>query len=241
MKQHHPLIIAFAKGLSACLRILLSLRYKVEVKGDNVLQSSTPLLVLPNHQALIDPIIIISQIYKRTTVIPVITSGYYDIPVIRNLFREWGAVRVSDLESGSRNTNVLNEITTAVNGGFAMGKNIILYPSGQIAGQGYEKIFNKKSAHNIVSEMPAHVKVVGVRINGLWGSMWSKAWRRRSHRSTCPPGRCRAGSLIQMWTVLPSAGMDAGRPRAAGTRARLETLPFRSRPRSPTLARVQHN
>ncbi|MDP4269686.1 MAG: AMP-binding protein [Bacteroidota bacterium] len=180
MKQHHPLIIAFAKGLSALLRILLSLRYKVEVKGANVLQSSTPMLVLPNHQALIDPIIIISQIYKRTTVIPVITSGYYDIPVIRNLFREWGAVRVSDLESGSRNTNVLNEITTAVNGGFAMGKNIILYPSGQIAGQGYEKIFNKKSAHNIVSEIPAHVKVIGVRINGLWGSMWSKAWTGKS-------------------------------------------------------------
>lgn len=180
MKQHHPLIILLAKSLAAFARVLLSLRYKVNVKGAEVLHNPAPLFILPNHQALIDPIMIIGHIYKHTTVIPVITSGYFDIPVVKYLFREWGAVRVSDLETGSRNTNVLNEITTAVHGGFAMGKNIILYPSGQISGQGYEKIFNKKSAHNIVTDMPEEVRVIGVRITGLWGSMWSKAWTGKS-------------------------------------------------------------
>jgi Acyl-CoA synthetases (AMP-forming)/AMP-acid ligases II len=180
MKQHHPLIILLAKCLAALARVFLSLRYKVEVKGAEVLKTSSPLFILPNHQALIDPFIIIAQVYKQTTVIPVITAGYYDIPLVKYILKEWGAVRVSDLESGSRNTNVLNEISTAVNGGFAMGKNIILYPSGQIAGQGYEKIFNKKSAHNIVSGMPEDVHVIGVRINGLWGSVWSKAWTGKS-------------------------------------------------------------
>jgi long-chain-fatty-acid--[acyl-carrier-protein] ligase len=51
----------------------------------------------------------------------------------------------------------------------------VIYPSGQIAGQGYEKIFNKKSAYHIVATIPADVQIVGVRISGLWGSMFSKA------------------------------------------------------------------
>jgi long-chain-fatty-acid--[acyl-carrier-protein] ligase len=51
----------------------------------------------------------------------------------------------------------------------------VIYPSGQIAGQGYEKIFNKKAAYHIVSTIPENVQIVGVRITGLWGSMFSKA------------------------------------------------------------------
>jgi long-chain-fatty-acid--[acyl-carrier-protein] ligase len=86
-----------------------------------------------------------------------------------------GAVRVSDLETGSRNTQVLKSIIRSVYKGFRRKKNIVIYPSGQIAGQGYEKIFNKKSAYHIVRTIPDGVQIVGVRITGLWGSMFSKA------------------------------------------------------------------
>jgi long-chain-fatty-acid--[acyl-carrier-protein] ligase len=86
-----------------------------------------------------------------------------------------GAVRVSDLETGSRNTLVLKSIIRSVYKGFRRNKNIVIYPSGQIAGQGHEKIFNKKSAYHIVRTIPEGVQIVGVRITGLWGSMFSKA------------------------------------------------------------------
>ena len=175
MKKQNPFRIIIFLKVAALTRVLLSLRYKISIKGSEVFKTDVPVLILPNHQALVDPMIIMSQIYRYSLAIPVVSSTFYDIPVLRSVFSGWGAVRVSNLEAGSRNTNVLNEITRSVLKGFRRGKNIILYPSGQLAGQGYEKIFNKKSAQKIVNKMPDDVKVIGVRITGLWGSMWSKA------------------------------------------------------------------
>ena len=133
------------------------------------------MLFLPNHQALIDPVILLSQIYRFSTVTPVISEKYFDMPVASWYFKKMGAVRVSDLETGSRDTQVLESIINSVFEGFRQNKNIVIYPSGQLAGQGYEKIFNKKSAYHIVEKMPDGVQIIGVRITGLWGSMFSKA------------------------------------------------------------------
>jgi len=91
-----------------------------------------------------------------------------------------GAVRVSDLENGNRDTEVLKSITRSVSKGFRRNTNIVIYPGGQLAGQGYEKIFNKKAAYHIVNTIPENVQIVGVRICGLWGSMFSKAMTGKS-------------------------------------------------------------
>ncbi|MBS2099450.1 AMP-binding protein [Carboxylicivirga linearis] len=180
MKQHHPLIIKFARIFFSWLRAILSLRYTIEVKGEEVLKQDSPKLILPNHQAIMDPIVLFAHLYKYTTAVPVVTSGYYDMPVAKTMFSSWGAVRVSDLEAGSRNTNVLEEIVKSVNHGFELKKNIVIYPSGQIATQGYEKILNKQSAYRVVKELPQDVEVIAARIRGFWGSRWSKAWTGKS-------------------------------------------------------------
>lgn len=175
MKKQSPFLIFLLTMLAAVVKTILSLRYKITIKGAEQLKNSTPVLILPNHPALVDPIILLSHIYKYSNAIPVISSAFYDIPVLKSFFSSLGAVRVSDLDGGSRNINVLNDISRAVLKGFRRGKNIILYPSGQLASQGYEKIFNKKSAQNIASKVPDNVTIIGVRTTGLWGSMWSKA------------------------------------------------------------------
>jgi len=175
MKNHSPFIIRFVKVIMFIGRKVLSLRYRVTVKGAEILESSSPLFILPNHQALIDPMLLMCHIYRNSKAIPVIISDYYDIPVLKSIFKTWGAVRVSNLESGSRNTKVLNEISRPVIKGFKRGKNILLYPSGQIASEGYERVSNKQSAHKIAAKLPDDVQIVGVRMTGLWGSMWSKA------------------------------------------------------------------
>jgi long-chain-fatty-acid--[acyl-carrier-protein] ligase len=180
MKKQDPFILLISKILAFKVRILLRVRYKIEVKGSEVFQIDSPVLLLPNHQALIDPVILLSQIYRFSQATPVISEKYYDIPIARSLFQRLGAVRVSDLEKGSRDTMVLKTITRSVIKGFKRKQNIVLYPSGQIAGQGYEKIFNKKSAYEIVEKLPEDVRVIGVRISGLWGSMWSKACTGKS-------------------------------------------------------------
>lgn len=157
------------------VRTILRFRYKIIITGSGVFEKDTPKFILPNHQALIDPFILVSHLYRFTTVTPVISAKYYDLPVAKSFFRQLDAIRVSDLESGSRDTQVLKMISRSVYKGFRRGRNIVLYPAGQIAGQGFEKIFNKKSAHHIVSKLPDGVQVIGVRISGLWGSIFSKA------------------------------------------------------------------
>lgn len=174
MKQKHTLI-SFLVLVAFKTRLLLSLRYKVSIKGRQVLKDATPVLILPNHQALVDPMILVSHVYRYSHAIPLVSSSFYDLPLLKTGFKILGAIRVSNLEAGSRNIHVLNQITQSALEGFEKGNSVVLYPSGQLANQGYEKIINKKSAHKIVSEMPDGVKVVGVRITGLWGSMWSKA------------------------------------------------------------------
>ena len=175
MQKPGTFLLLLSKIITFNIRILLRTRYKISIKGSEVLRYNSPMFILPNHQALIDPFILLSHIYRFTTVTPVISEKYFDLPVVKTFFRRVGAVRVSDLEKGNRDTQVLKVITRSVIKGFNRGNNIILYPSGQIAGQGSEKIFNKKSAHHIVRKLPEDIHVVGVRISGLWGSMFSKA------------------------------------------------------------------
>ena len=180
MKKTGSFIVLLSKFLAFKLRLLLRFRYKISIKGSEILQNNAPVLFLPNHQALIDPVILLSQIYRFSTVTPVVSEKYYNMPVVKWYFKRLGAVRVSDLEAGSRDTQVLKSITSSVSEGFRHNHNIVIYPGGQIAGQGFEKIFNKKSAHQIVSTIPDGVQIVGVRISGLWGSMFSKAKTGRS-------------------------------------------------------------
>jgi len=175
MKKTNSFIVLLSKILAFKIRLLLRFRYKVTMKGSGILKNNSPILFLPNHQALIDPVILLSQIYRFSTATPVISEKYFDIPLVKWYFKRMGAVRVSDLEAGKRDTQVLKSITRSVSKGFRRNNNIVIYPSGQIAGQGYEKIFNKKAAYHIVSTIPENVQIVGVRINGLWGSIFSKA------------------------------------------------------------------
>jgi len=203
MKQHHPIILKLAAVLFTLLRLILSIRYKVSVKGGELIKSSSPKLILPNHQAVMDPILLFANLYKYSTAVPVVTAGYYDMPVAKSLFSAWGAVRVSDLESGSRNTNVLTQITTAINKGIELNKNIVLYPSGQIAGQGYERIFNKQSAYRAVKELPKQADVIAVRISGLWGSRWSKAWTGSSPNFFPVLLKCMALTLLNLVFFMP--------------------------------------
>jgi 1-acyl-sn-glycerol-3-phosphate acyltransferase len=175
MKKTDLFFILVSKILAFKIRLLLRFRYKISIKGSEIIQNNSPILFLPNHQALIDPIILLSQIYRFSTATPVISEKYFDVPLAKWYFKRMGAVRVSDLETGNRDTQVLKSITRSVYKGFRRKKNIVIYPSGQIAGQGFEKIFNKKAAYHIVRTIPEGVQIVGVRITGLWGSMFSKA------------------------------------------------------------------
>ncbi len=180
MKEKNPIIKSIARLIFLLGRLILSLRYKVQLSQLDCIDKNKPVLFLPNHQAVVDPMLLVSSVYPHKNVVPVITSTYYDMPLINIFFKRWGAVRVSDLGSGSRNVDVLNDIKQATIMAFKHKRSIVIYPSGKIAEQGLERIQNKKSAYEIVNHLPENVQIIGIRINGLWGSMWSKAYTGKS-------------------------------------------------------------
>ena len=157
-------------------RFILSRRYATEIKGIELFESGKGKLILPNHQSHMDPQIMSIELYNHGGVVPVVTERFYKIPVIRYFLKKWNAVSVSDLNGGNRDPKILETISTKVSAALSEGKNVIIFPSGKLAESGLEAITNKQSAYTIVKNLPDNTQVIGVRVSGLWGSMWSKAW-----------------------------------------------------------------
>ena len=164
------------KTVAKTLYWILSRRYNVEIKGEEVLSEKGPKIYLPNHQAEVDPIVLLSAIQMYHKAAPMISAMYYNVPVFKQFLDAIGAVPVSDLDRGVRDPNVMNTISDAANTAFNKGDSILLYPAGHLCNQGYEDIGNKQSAYNIVKSSPDELKVIGVRMAGFWGSRWSRAW-----------------------------------------------------------------
>ena len=164
------------KKFARVLNWILSRRYKVVMKGEEVIDHNGPHLYLPNHQAEIDPVVLMAILQKSHKVAPMISEQYYNIPIFTKLLDMVGSVPVSDLDQGVRDANVMKTISDAAFKAFENGQSILLYPAGQLCNQGYEKVGNKQSAYNIVKDSPDNLKIIAVRMSGFWGSIWSRAW-----------------------------------------------------------------
>lgn len=164
-------------GMVKLYDFILSRRYRVKIKGLEVLAAPGTKLFLPNHQSHIDPQLIAVVTAKQCDFVPVISENILKIPILSYFMNRWNAVSVSKLKGGKGDPSVLKKIFSQVIEALQNKKSVIIYPSGEISHTPIEKIKNKQSAYVIVSNLPKEVKVIGVRISGLWGSMWSVAWK----------------------------------------------------------------
>ena len=90
------------------------------------------------------------------------------------------AVRVPDLEKSRRGVEIVAGLHQVVVDALAAGHNVLLYPAGQLTNSGLERVGNKQGAWQVCHQLPEGTRVVGMRIRGLWGSMWSRAKTGRS-------------------------------------------------------------
>jgi len=166
----------FQKSVAMIFRRALSLRYKIIISGKSLLWSDCPKLFLPNHQSLVDPIIIISEIFKYQKVSPAVSATYFKNKLFRFILKQINAIPVTDLErTGNRDTNVLEKMLDDILFALSSGRNALIYPSGQLSQQQEEKIKNKQGVYRLIPLLPSEVKIIGIRVNGLWGSSWSRA------------------------------------------------------------------
>ncbi len=168
------------RNIAIFFSTILKVRYRVEIKGKELLTSDKSSLYLPNHQALVDPEILLAEIAKLDDVVPMVSDSYYNLPLVNSFMKKIGAVPVADFDKGHRDPNVLDKIREGMLNALTDGRSIVLYPSGQLCSQGYEIVGNKQSAYRLIREMGDHIRIIGVRQHGLWGSVWSRAWWGRS-------------------------------------------------------------
>ena len=75
------------KLLSKILRRLLSFRYKVEIKGTELLDDDSTCLFMPSHVALVDPMIMYTFLREKVKVYPLATRQYYDNIFLKPFFK----------------------------------------------------------------------------------------------------------------------------------------------------------
>ena len=66
------------RHVAGVYRRVLSLRYRVRVEGEQVLRGEGARLVLPNHEALVDPQILHAHLYRYLVARPLISARYFN-------------------------------------------------------------------------------------------------------------------------------------------------------------------
>lgn len=164
-------------------RGILDLRYRIRVKGAAAVKQrgSQGILFLPNHAALIDPVIVITHLHGKFGVRPLSLEDQIEQPVVSALANLLGVIRVpvlSGVDEGSVK-EVQRSIDLCIDA-LRRGENVLLYPAGRLMRHRLETLGGVSGAHHIISELP-DIRVVLVRTTGLWGSSFGWASGRPPH------------------------------------------------------------
>jgi len=165
---------AAVRGLT---RLLLRLRYRIRVTGlDAVTARGTRgILFLPNHPALVDPVILMTELHGRFQPRPLADQDQIDRPVVRSLVKLVRPISMPDPAVYGQRSQV--EVERAIAGCIAalkQGENILMYPAGHIMRQRETDLAGNSAVETILREAPG-IRVVLVRTTGLWGSALSRA------------------------------------------------------------------
>ena len=179
-------------------RGILALRYRVHIQGAAIerRRATRGILFLPNHPALIDPVILIAHLHGKFGVRPLALADQIEAPVVRALANLLGVLRVprlSELDEGSVK-QVQRSIDLCIEA-LQRGENVLLYPAGRLMRHRLETLGGVSAAHHIISELP-DIRVVLVRTTGLWGSSFGWASGR--------PPRLKDGLVGHVPQVLAS-------------------------------------
>jgi acyl-CoA synthetase (AMP-forming)/AMP-acid ligase II/MFS family permease/acyl carrier protein len=156
------------------LRAALSLRYRITVKGLDAVPAGGALLVMPNHPALIDPLIIyslppgislrpLSDARRMSGFLGRIAAKVLRPVLIPDPHRDGVGAR-KEVRRG------LQEVIQALRNNDA----VLFYPSGRIYRSAEEDLGPNSGAALVLREVP-DLRVVLARTSGLWGSSFSCA------------------------------------------------------------------
>ncbi|MCY2928917.1 MAG: phosphopantetheine-binding protein, partial [Planctomycetota bacterium] len=156
---------------------IFRLRYRMRVIGLDKIRARgrKGILFLPNHPALVDPIIMETILARPFKVLALADADQIDKFFIRYLARHFKVRAIPDV--GKVGLAAKGEIDAAVSqiiADLAGGTNVLLYPSGRVYRQRFEDLGGASAVPTILKALP-DLRVVLVRTTGLWGSGFSWA------------------------------------------------------------------
>jgi len=166
------------------LKILFKLRYKIVYKGlDRVhtaLTQKKGIVFLPNHPTIfLDPLIISFSIMSKYDIRPLVTEYMYYDPLFYPIMRLIRALSVPDFSTGVNPLKFarLQDTLKEVEKGLRDDQAFLIFPSGMTKAGPREILGGTFAVHQLLSAQP-DVHVVLVRITGLWGSRFSRAYTK---------------------------------------------------------------
>lgn len=175
-KKKNSMLLAIGLRL---LKWILKLRYSIHVQGLGTLKAqenqNRPILFLPNHPALMDPVILYSVLGPDFHPRPLADSRQVERPLIRGLVRLLHPIVMPDLRHDglSAEAGVRAAIAEVINA-LRHGDHVLFYPSGALTRTGKENLGGNSGVRQLLDAVP-ETRVVLVRTTGLWGSSFSWA------------------------------------------------------------------
>jgi len=176
------------KLLLRVVKWLLSLHYKIKITGEELLQDGATHLVLPNHSAYIDPILLFSYLWWLP-LRPMTDEKFYHHWLYGKILKLAHAIDVPNMTksvmSREERVKLASKLSQAAINNLKNGNEICFYPSGHVKLIDREVIGNRRLAYDVCREVPYGVKIILCRMCGLEESVWSKlkpkswAWRRK--------------------------------------------------------------
>lgn len=173
--------------LGKIVRFFFHWHYDVQVTGEDLLRDGSVHLVLPNHTAYIDPLILFSEEWWLP-LCPMTDELFFRHWFYGRVLQLADAIEVPDLNKSamSREQGVAaaSQLSRIAIDSLASGKELCFYPSGHVKLIDKEVIGNRRMAYEVCRELPAGVRVILCRMRGLETSRWSKLkpkqwkWRR---------------------------------------------------------------
>ncbi len=167
------------------VRGLLSLRYRIEVRGldelDKRLSRKGGTLFLPNHPAHMDPLFIMLHLWPRYRLRPLVIEYVFRQSWMKPFIKLVGALSIPNFETSINQIKVrkAERAIQEIAEGLKRKEHFLLYPSGRLKSSGRELVGGSSSAHALLQECP-DTNVVLIRTTGLWGSSFSRALTGRS-------------------------------------------------------------
>jgi len=167
------------------IRLVFSLRYRIKYKGlekieEAIRSSSEGTLFLSNHPALfIDPMLVTFPIYRKYAVRPLVTEYMFYSPLLHWVFKLIRGLPVPNFSAGVNPLKFsrLDRTLQLVEEGLKEKETFLIFPAGMTKASPREVLGGTFAVHQLLSRRPK-TNVVLIRMTGLWGSRFSRAYTK---------------------------------------------------------------